>query len=232
MIKHFGFIIVLLCSGGAFCAPTFSVAVNIGGTASSVEASHIDSSTFYINVDGSKWIGDVSFGISGEVAFNEYLGAGLGVSYEKRGGILTGGLWLGNIKLASGEWELDYRYLQIPVYFKAMLPLMIPGSLFCTIGPELGIKLQSEATVRSNNYSNTTVIDTVSEPLDFGLSGTIGYEVPLGWFCGLRIYGGYYYGLIDVYNKSNPPNSDADIFNRAFKYGLSFYVNINSSRKR
>lgn len=226
---------VLFSAVAAFSGPPVNVSVNIGGVSSSVEAMNIDSNVFYIKTNGSKWTSYFSFGAAGEVDFNEYFGAGLGVSYEKRGGILTGDLFIGSIRIASGEWEFDYRYLQIPLFIKGMLPLMIPGSVFCTFGPELGIVLESETTVRSyQNFAGlpkTEKIDTLTEPIDFGLSVTAGYDLPLGWSIGARVYVGYYYGFIDVYKKETPANSDADIYNRAFKYGLSFYYNFNAARR-
>lgn len=226
-----GGIVVLLCACAAFCGATFYVGATVGGTASSVQ---VDKMPQGITVDQTKWVGYIMFGLNGEVNFNEYVGAGIGLDYEKRGGIATGKLSWGAINLFGGEFEYNYRYLQVPVYIKGMLPLMIPGSLYACLGPETGFRMESEITTRvyNSNTSQTGSLDTLTGPVDFGLSGTVGYDVPISWFGSLRLYACYYYGLIDIYDNRNHPSLDYDIYNRAFKYGLSFYVNINASRRK
>jgi hypothetical protein len=223
-------LVVCLLAWTAFCGPVFSIGANVGGTASMVT---IDKTPQGINVDQSKWVGYFAFGLAAEAAFNEYIGAGIGVGYEKRGGIAVGNLSVGSWSLFNGEIEYDYRYLQIPLYIKGTLPLRIPGRLFITLGPELGVKMESEATLRiyNSNFSQTDKIDTLTGAVDFALSGTFGYELPLLWFGGLRAYVGYCQGFIDIYENKVQSTSDYDIYNRAFKYGLSFYVNINSPRR-
>lgn len=225
---------ILLLAWTAFCGPVFSVGANVGGTESMVEA---DKTPKGINVTGTNWVGYFMFGLGGDVNFNEYIGAGLGLNYEKRGGIESGTWSVGGVNLLSGQYEFDYRYLQVPVFVKGMLPLMIPGSVYVTLGPEFGFVMQSQRTWMPSNSSTsqTDNIDTLTNSMDFGLSATLGYDLPIAWFGSLRVWGGYYHGFVDIYNDKTMVNGnslDYDIFNRAFKYGLSFYVNINSPRRR
>lgn len=230
MVRWVGTIVCLLACT-ALGEPSFCVGANIGGTASMVQ---VDKTPQGISVDESKWVGYIMFGLAGEVNFNEYVGAGIGLNYEKRGGIVSGNLSLGAINLVSGEFEYDYRYLQVPVYLKGMLPLMIPGSIYVTFGPEFGFLMESQVTTRvyNSNTSQTDNIDTLTGSVDFGLSGTVGYDLPIAWFGDLRIWASYCHGLIDIYDNKSQPNLDYDIYNRAFKYGISFFVNINTSRRR
>ncbi len=229
---------ILMLSWTAFCGPVFSVGANVGGTASMVE---VDKVPQEISITATNWTGYVSFGLFGEVKLNEYFGAGLGISYEGRGGSVDGYYPIPLLGNLTGEETYEYRYLQIPLYLKGTIPLMIPGSVFVTLGPELGVKLESQRTLHIDNWNNpnnpkTDDIDTLSEPIDCGLSASVGYELPISWFGGLRAYVGYYYGFIDIYDDKSVTTTgsslDYNIFNRAFKYGLSFYVNINSPRRR
>lgn len=228
---------VLLLAWTAFCGPVFSVGANVGGTESMVEVSKVPQG---ISTTANNWTGYVMFGLSGEIKLNEYFGAGLGLNYEARGGSVDGYFPFLLVNVTGGE-VFDYRYLQIPVYIKAMIPLMIPGSVFVTLGPELGVCIGSQRTTKFYNYNvagypKTDNIDSITEPLDFGVSASVGYELPISWFGGLRAYAGYYYGFIDIYDdktlSANGNSLDYDIFNRALKYGLSFYVNINAARRR
>lgn len=228
MTKYTAFFVVLVSAAAAFSGPSYNIGIYLGGTASSVEASKMPSG---INITDSKWKGYVTFGVAGEMQLNEYFGANLGIAYEKRGGTLVGN---GLMTLIPGEIEYDYTYLQIPLHLKGMIPLMIPGSVFITIGPELGIKLESEFTWRFYNAPNFDFVDksdSLATAVDFGLSGTVGYDLPISWWGGVRLFGGFYYGFLDAYENKTTGTSDQNIFHRAFKYGLSLYVNINAVRR-
>ncbi|HMD67733.1 MAG TPA: porin family protein [Chitinivibrionales bacterium] len=228
---------ILLLAWTAFCGPLFSVGANVGGTESGVEVSKMPQG---ISTTANNWTGYVMFGLFGEMKLSEYFGAGIGASYEARGGSVDG--YIPTILgVVTGGETFDYRYLQIPFYMKGTIPLMIPGSVFVTLGPELGVKLESQRTTKFYNvnipgYPKMDNIDSITEPLDFGVSASLGYELPISWFGGLRACVGYYYSFIDIYHDKTLTTTgtslDYDIFNRAFKYGLSFYVNINAARRR
>lgn len=239
MKRHTACLMVMFFAAAVISGPSFNISASVGGVSSYSEALGSDSFNiapgFYIKSNGLKFNNYFSFGIAGEVEFNEYFGLDLGVTYEKHGGTLTGDVFWGSLKIGSGQWEIDYRYLQIPVLLKITLPLMIPGSVFCAVGPELGILLESEQTWRTDqanpNFPRTEKIDTLTEPFDFGLSAAAGYDIPIGWSLGVRLQVGYYYGFIDVNKKGNPVNSDANIYNRAIKYGISVYYNFSAARR-
>lgn len=230
MTRYIAVFVVLVSAAAVFSGPSYNIGIYLGGTASSVEASKMPTG---ISVNDSKWKGYVTFGVNGEAMLNEYFGAGIGVAYEKRGGVLAGSFSWGAWTLFTGEFEYDYTYLQIPIYLKAMIPLMIPGGVFITLGPEMGIKLESEFTVRNNtlNVSSVDKSDSLATAVDFGLSGTVGYDLPISWWGGVRLFGGFYYGFLDAYENKTTGTSDQNIFHRAFKYGLSLYVNINAARR-
>lgn len=230
MKRNVAFLILLCSSLTVFSAPEFKLVFNVGGTESFVEVPKVPQGLL---INDSKWAGYFSFGMDAELDLNEYFGASLGIAFEKRGGIKIGNIQWGAFTVGSGEIEFNYRYFQIPLYLKAMLPLMIPGSVFICAGPELGVKIESEATYRyyNNNASLIVNTDSLTKPIDFGISGLVGYDLPIGWSSGLSLYCGYYYGFLDVFENKSQPSSDYDVYHRAFKYGISYYVNFSSAHR-
>ncbi|HUI90696.1 MAG TPA: outer membrane beta-barrel protein [Chitinivibrionales bacterium] len=230
MKRNTTFLIVLFSSLMVFSAPQCRLAFNLGGTESFIDVTKLPQG---LAINDSKWAGYFNFGMDGELDVNEYFGASLGIAFEKRGGTKVGNIQWGAFTVGSGEIEFNYRYFQIPLYLKGMLPLMIPGSVFICAGPELGVKIESEVVYRyyNNNASLIVNADSVTGPVDFGISGLVGYDLPIGWSSGLSLYCGYYYGFIDVYENKSQTSSDYNVYQRALKYGISFYVNFNTARR-
>lgn len=217
-------IIVLLIVCG-FVVSTFAglrFHSSIGGTVSSLGYMFPDTLKIEINDQAVRTRFLLSTGI--EVDFKEMYGFLIDLSVEDRGGKLSG-KW---VNLVEGEFEYQYRYLQVPVHAKIIVPLLIPGSIFLTAGPEFGFNIDRIWMVKFKNSTDPigTVIDDETRGLDFGISGTLGYELPIGRYFALSLWGGYYYGFTDIYEEKTDPSKDFNLYNRAIKFGISFISTI------
>lgn len=216
-ITHYGLLLIL----AAF--PSFAglrLSFNFGGTSSYLGYLFNDSSG--INVKEQDMRSSVLIGAQAEIDFKETFGFLIGVQTENKGGTLRGNL----INLVNGEYEFKYRYLQIPVHAKVIIPLLFPGSIYISAGPELGFNLDKSFTIHLPSGDFPQDIDTLTSAYDFGFSGDVGYEIPFGRYFGLAVWGAYYYGLIDLNEIKKTTRSDFDLYNRTIKFGASFIATI------
>jgi hypothetical protein len=220
MRKIFFSLIICACIAPSFAG--LRIHSSLGGTVSSLGYKFPDTLKIEINDQTMRTRFLFSTGI--EIDFKEMFGATIGLSVEDRGGKLNG-KW---INLVEGEFEYQYRYLQVPVHAKLIVPLLIPGSIFLTAGPEFGFNIDRIWMVKFKNAADPigTVIDDETRGFDFGISGTLGYEIPMGRYFGLSIWGGYYYGFTDIYENKTKPSEDFNLYNRAIKFGVSFISTI------
>jgi hypothetical protein len=215
----------------ALCAASLSfaglrVSYHIGGTGSSLGYRFSDSSGISVTDQNARSM--LLLGTTAEIDFKETFGVSIGMQLEDRGGTLIGNVVLpfpfGKI---DGDLEFKYRYLQVPLQAKLIVPLLIPGSIFLSAGPELGFLIDNSYTIRIKNGSPLLIdIDSLTSKTDFGISGTFGYELPLGRYFALSVWGGYYYGFTDLYENKSKPSADFDLFNRAIRFGVSFTTTV------
>jgi hypothetical protein len=180
-----------------------------------------------INVTGRDICSYFYIGFGADANFNEYVGLRTGMTYEQKGATLKGNI----ISLINGDITYIYRYLQFPLHAKVSIPLLIPGNVIITAGPELGVNLGAERETRLGNNSSTINddIDTLTESVDFGISGSVGYDFPIGKIFGMILECGYYYGFIDLYkDDDSPADQRIELYNRTVKIGLTLYANVAS----
>jgi hypothetical protein len=209
--------IVLAIASSSFAG--FRIHSSLGGTITSLGYLFPDTLKIEIDEQSMRTRFLLSTGI--EIDFKEMYGLVIGISAEDRGGRMKG-KW---INLIEGEFEYQYRYIQVPIHAKLIIPLLIPGSIFLTAGPELGFNVDRIWMVKFASDTNFvgTIIDDQTRGFDFGLSGTLGYELPIGRYFGLSFWGGYYFGFTDIYENRAKPEQDYNLYNRAIKFGVSFF---------
>jgi len=183
-----------------------------------------------LNVTGRDISPYFYIGFGADVNFNEYLGLRTGMTYEQKGSNLQGN-FLVLVTLVNGDITYSYRYLQFPLHAKVSIPLLIPGNVIITAGPELGVNLEAE---RETHFAGSSTIfkddiDSLAESVDFGISGSVGYDFPIGKIFGMILECGYYYGFIDLYkDDDSPADQRIELYNRTVKIGLTLYANVAS----
>jgi hypothetical protein len=157
---------------------------------------------------------------------NEYLQFGMECNYELSGEEFDGNI----INLVNGRIEYRYKYLHFPAYIKASIPLMVPGSVFLAVGPDLAMNIGAIYEWHTGTLSQEIDIDTSTAPVDFGIHASAGYDLPLSWIVGLLFHVDYYHGFIDIYDDEDQPSSNRiELYNRSVKFGISLYVNIGAT---
>jgi hypothetical protein len=212
--------LVFIIASSSFAG--FRIHSSLGGTTSFLGYNDTDSIGLVVREQNAA--GFLLFGMAAEIDFRETLGLLVGIYSEDKGGTFKGDWLLWN----DSYFELRYRYIQVPIHAKLIIPLLIPGSIFLSAGPELGFKVNHSLNVR---LQDTTAripfnIDSVTVSTDFGLSFLVGYEVPLGRYIALSLWAGYYHGFTDIYDNRTNPQSDYDLFNRVVKFGVSFITTV------
>ncbi len=112
-------------------------------------------------------------GIAGAYNFNNMWALKLGAGYERKGTDFE----RTDIS-AKGKFNLDY--LSIPLLVRAKFGKKV--KFFVNAGPYLGILLNSKTKIDAYGGNPETEInnDSTTEKTDFGLSGGIGVEIPVG----------------------------------------------------
>jgi hypothetical protein len=212
------FLLLLSCASVSFGGLRLSF--NLGGTSSYLGYLFNDNSG--INIKEQDMRSAMLLGAHVEVIFKETFGFLTGFQTEDKGGTLKGN-WISWI---NGDFEFNYRYLQIPLHAKVIVPLLIPGSIYISAGPEMGFNLERSFTIRLQKASFVQDFDTLTSSYDFGFSGSLGYEIPIGRYFGLAFWGSYFYGLVDIYENNKTATSDFNLYNRTIKFGVSFTAAI------
>ncbi|MBN1128648.1 MAG: outer membrane beta-barrel protein [Chitinispirillaceae bacterium] len=216
--------VVLALASSSFAG--FRIHSSIGGMFSTMKYAVGDSTG--ITVTDQEARGLVLFGAAAEVDFRETIGLTIGMQLEDRGGLLKGNATVPLFGMIDGGLDFRYRHLQFPLQVKFIIPLLIPGSIYLSGGPELGFLIDHSYTL--NDTGNFPVlifnIDSLTAKTDFGISGTAGYELPLGRHFAMSIWGSYYYGFTDLYENTDRPSMDLDLFNRALRFGVSLITTL------
>jgi hypothetical protein len=195
---------------------------NVGGTVASLGYKFSD--TLNISVTDQNARKMILFGAAAEIDYKEMFGFTFGMQLEDRGGTLIGNMVVPLFGRIDAELDFRYRFLQFPIQAKFIVPLLIPGNVYLSAGPELGFLIDNSYTICDTNGSPVFIsnIDSLTSKIDFGISGTLGYELPLGRYFALSFWGSYYYGFTDLYEKKDDPAADFDLNNRAIRFGISF----------
>ena len=172
----------------------------------------------------------------------DYFRVKTGLSYERRSCKFNGQgrfMVLGFIPVdLDGSFSFTYDFVQLPIHLVGVMPMLFPGNIYLAAGPEFGIPLTS--TLRETiDSSGTTKYDTTSDirgltrPFDFGLSGEIGYELPMGKYFSAAAFFGYYWSLLDMYKAdtaANPNAIELDIYTRSIRFGVRLDFNLFTLR--
>jgi len=163
----------------------------------------------------------VSFtgGIAGQYNINEMWSVKLGAAYERKGSDIER-----TDIVTKGGVNMDY--ISIPLLLKAKFGKKI--KFFVNAGPYLGILLSSKN--RLDAYSNIpeteTNTDSTTKKTDFGISGGIGMEIPVGRNGAFTIEVRDNFGLTNISEsrETNAPEIKLNTVNfmvgYVFKFGL------------
>ena len=216
-IFHCG-LMVMVAAGSSFAGLRLSF--NLGGT-SSYFGHEVPNG---VNVEKQGMRPALMLGGDIGVDFKELFGFSAGLNIEDKGGTIRGNI----INIIRGDELFKFHYLQVPVHARVYIPLLIPGSIMLSAGPEFGFNTERSLQVTlANGSSSSENIDTLTVTHDIGISGKLGYEIPVGRYFAFSIWGGYYYGFTDILENKTKPENDINLYNRTIKYGASFIVTIS-----
>ncbi|MBN2035365.1 MAG: hypothetical protein JW768_01355 [Chitinispirillaceae bacterium] len=210
-------LILLVCAFSATSFAGLRVSLDLGGSSSYLAYEFHDTSQ--IEVDSREWVNSVVWGAHFDVSTKDIFGLSVGILLEDKGSILKG-----NASIFDGEYKFEYRFLQIPVHGKFIIPLLVPGSITLAAGPEFGFVLDRSWVVKLGNLVIEPDWEDYCSDMDFGISGRLAYEAPIGRYLGFQAWGAYYYGLVDLFKSDDPALEDFDIFNRTITFGASIYI--------
>jgi hypothetical protein len=185
----------------------------------------------------------VAGGAGLQLRFNDFFRLRSGLFYEHRACEIQGQghyVVLGFPIDVNGSYTFTYDYIQLPLHLVGAMPMLFPGSVYLSAGPEIGVPLVSKMRTTLDSvgtggvaYDSTSDIRANTNPYDFGLSGELGYEIPFGKYFSAALYAGYYWGLLDIYKlvSASTGQSDFGIYTRAVRFGLRLDANLFTMRK-
>jgi len=89
----------------------------------------------------------------------------------------------------------EFWSAEIPVYAIGQWSLCDKGRIYVGVGPYVGMGLKGKITETNTDlFKKNSNDESMLNRLDFGVGGTLGYELN----CGLQINAGYKIGLIDA----------------------------------
>jgi hypothetical protein len=177
-----------------------------------------------------------------QLHLNDFFRIKSGLFYEHRACKIDGhgrytiiaGLWVVDV---DGSYTFTYDYIQLPLHLVGVMPMLFPGNIYLSAGPEFGVPLASQQRVAIDS-AGTPKWDTTfdaranTRSYDFGLSGEIGYEFPFGKYLSAAAYAGYYWGILDIYKAATASAvGEAEIYTRSFRFGVRFDANLFTMRK-
>ncbi|MBA3829981.1 MAG: PorT family protein [Taibaiella sp.] len=172
--------------------------------ATAVEAGYSSSFKFGVRAGG---IVDIPLG--------DHFALQPGIFYTMMGSKYTGSIALGG---SSGDLTLNYIYIPIDVLYK--FGESGDGRFFIGLGPEIGYCLGGKETLGSASYTLKVGSgkDANVKPLDYGLNGLVGYELPMG----LTFKVGYYAGFADIQSDASKSLGASTTLNYALQISAAW----------
>ncbi|MFP5439822.1 MAG: porin family protein [Bacteroidia bacterium] len=178
---------------GGSTSPSFGV--KGGVNFATINGSDFDSpdsrTSFHVGVFGEFPIAPDLFSIQVEALYS-----GQGFETDVDGGIFGG----------SGKVEYQLDYINVPVLAK----FYIVKGLSLEAGPQFSFKVNEEIDANPNANSGDLDLNEAKD-FEFGVSGGLSFETPLGIFATAR----YNQGLTDIIE-------DRDVKNSVFQLGVGF----------
>jgi hypothetical protein len=149
----------------------------------------------------------------------------LGAAYERKGSDIER-----TDIMTTGEVNMDY--ISVPLLLKAKFGKKI--KLYVNAGPYLGILLSSKNIL--NAYSNVPEIETntdsTTKSTDFGISGGIGVEIPVGRSGAFTIELRDNFGLTDISDSKETDAPEIKLNTANLMVGYVFKFGKESVRKK
>jgi len=136
------------------------------------------------------------------------------ISYFGGGSKVRGNLISNPIN--TGNYELDFHYIGVPVMFQ----LQTPSGFFVEAGPQGSVLISGKEEVTNGAKTNLKDAELVKQ-LEFGAAGGIGYVSRIG----LGLNARYYHGFSNVFNSDNAPagQNEREISTRSLQLGIVYH---------